>query len=260
VIRAPYPVFRKQQELSYDNDHFFHCAYLITFVILIGVMKKMFDRDAGQATAHLTQLAAEYAKREEEIKKQFEDIKRQGQEITANAQKDADQQKQRMLKEIEDEKAKIITQAQAKSDEMIQQADRARIALMNEIESKIRDKATEQAVSLLQQALPADVREKFHLFWVDNLIASSFQELDRLHIPEGTREATVRSAFPLTDLQRQALQATVKEKIGYALEFKEETDEKLIAGWEVAIGSLTLDGSLRFKIKNIAIQQQESSV
>ena len=233
---------------------------LITFAVLVSVMKKMFDRDAGQATAHLTQLAAEYAKKEEEIKKQLEDIRRQGQEIMANAAKDADQQKQRMLKEIEDEKAKIIAGAQVKADEMMQQADRARKALMDEIENKIKDKATEQAVTLLQQALPEDVREKLHQSWVDNLIANSFQELDRLHIPEGTHQAMVRAAFPLTPQQRQALQEKVTEKIGYPIELKEEVDGKLIAGWEVVIGSLTLDGSLKYKIQAIAIQQQEERV
>lgn len=240
-------------------------ALIITFIVLIVVMflilvaslNKILNRDVGQATAHLDQLSNEYAKKEQDIKKQLEDVKRQGQEVIANAQKDAEQYKQRVMQEAQAQKEKIIADTTAKTDEMIQQADRARKALLDEINSKIDEKAAERALELLEKALPENIKLKLHQSWIDDLMASTYAQLERLHIPQGTTEANVVVAFPLTDGQREELKNKVKEKLGFQVFLKENVDPSIIAGWVVTIGDLVLDGSLRFKIHEMVISQQQ---
>ncbi len=229
----------------------------VLFIILIFSFNKILNRDVGQATAHLDQLAAEYAKREQEIKKQYDEIKREGQELLEFAQKEADQQKQRILKEVDAEKGKIIAGAQSKAEEMIQQADKARNALLEDMDNKIEEKALERAQQLLQEAIPEHVRRSLHAHWVEDLLASSFQQLDRLHIPQGSAEVSVVTAFALTDSERQALNAKLREKLVFEVTCKEEVDPAIIAGWVVSIGSLVLDGSLRFKIQEAVIAKQK---
>lgn len=237
---------------------FFVIIIVILFGAMVMFMHKLFNQDVGKATAHLDQLSGEYAKKEEEIKKQLEDVKRQSQEVLINAQKDADQQKQRVIKDAQEQKEKILSDVQAKCDEMIQQADRARQALMADIDKQIEGRALQRATDLLKETLPDDFRKSIHQRWIEDLAASSLQEFERLRIPEGVTEATLTTAYPLTDELRKALTAKLQEKLGHSMKLKEETDPNIISGWVVTIGSLVLDGSLRFKIQEASIARQKN--
>jgi F0F1-type ATP synthase membrane subunit b/b' len=222
------------------------------FVAMVIFLKKFFDREATMHTAHLDTLISENTAKEEEIKKQYEDAKRQSQEIIANAQKDAALQKENILKAVAEEKSKIIAEAQAKADEVIKQADNARLALLEELELKISEGATLKAQELLQSVLPEDFRKEVHVRWVKDVIANGFSELDRLRVPEGLSEVKVVSAFSLTENETEELKSKIKEKLRVEVKLEEVVDPSLICGLVVNVGSLIFDGSLKFKIQGVA--------
>lgn len=230
----------------------------LLFIGLIFFFRKILNRNVISATTHLERLSAEYAKKEEQIKKQLEETQRQCQEITANAQKDAQQKREDIIKQSHEERERILNEAQQKGEELVEQADRTRQALIAEINQKIEEKALSQAAELLQEALPEHIREEVHHRWLEDLISSSFEQLDRLHIPEGALEAKVISAFALTSEQRAALKEKIKEKLGREIGLTEEIDPRVIAGLIVNIGSLVLDGSLRFKIQEVSRVRETS--
>jgi F-type H+-transporting ATPase subunit delta len=235
-------------------------AVMITVVIvtilffggMIVFMKKYFGREVTSAISHLDKQAVEYAQKEEAVKKQYEDAKRQSQEIIANAQKDAQQQKEETLKQAHADKEKIVGEAHQQAEEVIKQADNARLALLNELEQKINERAVVKSSQLLASALPDDLKEEIHAKWLVNLVESSFENLDRLKIPGGLTEVSVVSAFALSDSQRKALVSKLTEKLGFKVTLNEQVDPAIIAGLVVTIGSLCLDGSLRFKIQEVA--------
>jgi len=140
----------------------------------------------------------------------------------------------------------------------MQQAERSRQALLAEINQKIDERAIQRAAQLLQGVLPLNVREEIHHHWLNDLMSSSFEQFDRLHIPEGTSEARVITAFALTPEQRKALNAKIQERLGYSVSLKEEIDSNIIAGLIVDMGSLVFDGSLRLKIQEVASAQQSA--
>jgi F0F1-type ATP synthase delta subunit len=225
---------------------------VIIFTVMVIFLRNILNRNLGTATAHLDHMAAEYSKKEQEVKKQYEDAKRQSQEIVIIAQKEAQQQKETIVKEAEAQKEKILSDAQAKVDEMIQQADRARNALLAELTDKIEEKAIVRAVTLLSEALPEHIRKEIHGHWLDDLVSSSFEQLDRLHIPEGVSDAKIVSAFSLTEKQKEGIKSKIKERLKRDINLTEEVDSGIIAGLVVHIGSLVLDGSLKFKIQGVA--------
>jgi hypothetical protein len=225
---------------------------LALFVGMLIFLKKFFEREATMHTAHLDTLISETTAKEEQIKKQYEDAKRQSQEIIANAQKDAATQKEDVLKAVAEEKNRIIAAAQARAEEVIKQADNARLALLSELDAKINEGATLRALELLQSVLPEDFRKEVHSRWVSDVIANSLAELDRLRVPQGLSEVKVVSAFILTDAQKSGLKLKLKEKLGFEFDLKEEVDPSLICGLVVNIGSLILDGSLKFKMQGVA--------
>jgi len=225
------------------------------FIGLVFFFRKIMNRNVVSATTHLEQLTAEYTKKEEQIKKQLDETESQRQEIIANAKRDAQKQREDILKQVQEQRDKILNEAQAKAEEIIKQADRTRQALIADINQKIDQKALERAAELVQQVLPENIREEVHHRWLEELISSSFQQLDRLQIPDGEIEAKVVSAFELNSKQREALKAKIKEKLGRKIDLKEEIDSNVIIGLIVNIGSLVLDGSLRFKVKEVISAQ-----
>jgi F0F1-type ATP synthase membrane subunit b/b' len=229
---------------------------IIIFITLTVVLRKLLGRNVTSATAHLDYLSAEFAKKEKEVKAQYDEAKRQSQEILANALKDAESQKESILKEVQKDKERIITDSQNKADEIVKQADQSRENLLADINHQIQGKAVHQAVGLLQLSLPENIRIEIHQHWVDNLISNTFEQLSHIHIPEGTTEARITTAFTLTQKQREALNSKIKEKLGFNLDLKEEIDVGVIAGLVVHIGSLELDGSLRSKILEAGHAQQ----
>lgn len=240
--------------------------FIISFIIIMAFifagmlvfLRRTFNQSVVSATAHLDELAAEYAKKEEEIKKQSAELKRQAQEILNNAQKDARAQAEQILKEVQEEKSRIINTALGKSDEMLKQADSSCSVLLKEMQNKIEEKALERAAQLLQFSLSENTRKKIHGFWIDELISAGLQQLERLRIPENVSQAEVSSAFSLTDTQRQLFSAKISEKLGRKITLDEKIDPQLIAGLVVNIGSVVFDGSLRFKIQEAARAQQSS--
>ncbi len=225
---------------------------VITFIVIIKILRKVFSDDLTKSTAHLSSQEAEIEAKKEEIKRQLEDAKRQSQEIIVNAQKDAAAQKESILKSASEEKANILSEAQAKADEVIKQADNARLALLNELEQKIEESGIRRAQELLQSILPEDFRKQAHQRWVKDVISNSFAELDRLRVPQGLSEVKVVSAFALSETEKAQLETKLKEKLGFEVKLLEETDPALICGLVVNIGSLILDGSLKFKIQGVA--------
>jgi F-type H+-transporting ATPase subunit delta len=73
-----------------------------------------------------------------------------------------------------------------------------------------------------------------------------------LRVPEGLSEVKVVSAFNLTEAEEASLKLKLKEKLGFEVKLREEIDPTLICGLVVNIGSLILDGSLKFKIQGAA--------
>ena len=225
---------------------------VVLFLVMISFMQKVIKGDVQSATKHLDQQAEEYVKKEKELNQKLEDIKRQGQEIVANAQKEADAKREETLKAAQEQKDKIIAAAHAQVDELIKQADNARLALLGDMEKKVDERAVVKAVGLLAVALPETMRSQVHERWVSELINTSFEQLDRLKVPEGVSLAEVASAFVLSEEQRSTLQAKLTEKIGRPMQLKESVDPQLIGGLVVSIGSLSFDGSVKFRIQEAA--------
>lgn len=225
---------------------------IVMFIIMISFMSRVMKSQVSSATSHLDELAAEYAKKEADVRKQLEDVKRQSQEIIANAQKEAQAQKDTLEKQIMEEKAKVLAQAHNEANEVIKQADNARLALLADMEKKIDEKAVVRAVELLYSSIPENVRREMHRVWFEGLLTSSYENLDRLNIPAGVKEVNVISAFSLTDDQKQRLKDKLQSKLGFEVDITEQSDPSIITGLVVSIGSLFLDGSLKFKIEEVA--------
>jgi hypothetical protein len=228
-------------------------------IVMIMIITRTVKTQLVGQTSQLDLQQAALDQKDAEISKKLEDLKRQSQEIIANAQKEALAHKEALEKQLLQERAKVMAEAHQQADEVIKQADNARLALMAEMNNRIDERAVVKAAELLSSAMPENIRRDIHQAWFEALLSSSYDQLDRLKIPEGSDQVKVVSAFALSDDQRQRLKDKLQEKLGFNITLVEELDAAMIAGLVVSIGSLFMDGSLKFKIEEVARGQQQGS-
>jgi F-type H+-transporting ATPase subunit delta len=82
-------------------------------------------------------------------------------------------------------------------------------------------------------------------------ISVLFGELKNAH--EGTRDAVVSSAFPLSDEQVANLVADLQKKFGCQVKAKVELAPELIGGVRIALGDQVIDASVRGKLAAMAV-------
>ncbi|MBV2185413.1 MAG: F0F1 ATP synthase subunit delta [Rhizobium sp.] len=82
-------------------------------------------------------------------------------------------------------------------------------------------------------------------------ISALFEELKNAQ--EGTREAVVSSAFPLSDAQLANLVADLERKFGCRIKATVEIAPELIGGVRIALGDQVIDASVRGKLNAMAV-------
>jgi len=86
-------------------------------------------------------------------------------------------------------------------------------------------------------------------------ISALFAELK--NAAEGTREALVTSAFPLSDMQLEQLVAALERKFGGKIKANVEVDSALIGGVRIALGDQVIDASVRGKLNAMAVSLKD---
>jgi F-type H+-transporting ATPase subunit delta len=80
------------------------------------------------------------------------------------------------------------------------------------------------------------------------------QQFDALkNEAENTAIAVIRTAMPLTDVQRAEFEASLKRKFGKSIQVKETVDESLIAGAIISVGDQVIDGSAKGRLAAMAV-------
>ncbi|HBO97497.1 MAG TPA: hypothetical protein DE315_02770 [Candidatus Omnitrophica bacterium] len=231
-------------------------SMLIMMVVIFGglilILRKVLSQNVSLATRHLDELNDDYAKKEADLKRQLDDVRQKSEEIIRKAQEEAAQARAQMMKDAEAQKVKLLQETHTQAEELMQQADKSRQMLLDEIKDRIAREAVDKACELIQETLPEQFKLKVHEHWMEELMESGFAQLERLKIPEDIKEVKIISAFALNEGQRKNLTRKLKDALNKDISLKEEIDPRVVAGFIIHIGSLVLDGSLKHKIQERA--------
>ena len=231
---------------------------LVVFVAMLIVLRYVLGRHYLNAMARLQSLGADYSRRHEELKQRAEEAQQQYQEQMAKVKTEAEQLLLGARQEASTTRAKSLEDARLESERIVQQALETREALRKEIEQTMEARAIEHACELLQVALPEPLRREIQARWLEELMRNGTSQLDRLKTDESVTEARVVSAFPLTTEQRSALREKLQHTLGGAITVNEETDDRLVAGLTITVGSRILDASLSSRVQQAARQAHAS--
>jgi F0F1-type ATP synthase membrane subunit b/b' len=222
---------------------------LSLFTILVLFLKMIWTRNVTSATAHLHELNQDYNLKVEDANKRKQEVDKYYDETLLKSKADAEKTKVQILREAQATQDTILIQARQQSEDIIGQANKAHEMMVNEMESRIEERAIDRACELVGVVLSNEMSESFHKQWVKELLKTGLQDAERLHLPEGLKEVQVVSAFPLSEDDRRLIEKKLKDVLRHEFKLSEKVQPEMIAGLQIQLGSLVIDGSLRFKVK-----------
>lgn len=223
---------------------------VITFIGLLFLLRLLFHKQLGTAVTRLKHLHEENLAKEEELKKELEAIKLQRDKELEGARQEAD----KLIKEARAKSEKMSGNIQSEAKKQAQEfTDKTKAGLEKmerDLEKKYLDEAIETSMEILKAVFSEQSQEVLAHQLISELI-SEVKNLSEDKFTAKTKEAKVASAYPLNSAEKEKLAHILSAKTGLAVELKETRDPALIAGLTIQMGVLTIDGSLRNKLKKI---------
>jgi F-type H+-transporting ATPase subunit b len=223
---------------------------IITFIGLIFVLRMVFYRQLNSAIIRLKHLHEENLAREKELEKELERIKQEREIELAKAKEEA----ARIVQEAKEKSERITTELQGQAKEqaknMLEQSKAKLAAMENELLRKHQDLALELSLQMLELTFTQQGKAGLQHQLITELI-EGIKNLEQEKFTIKTRKIKITTACPLDTHQKLELTRIFSDRMGEAVELEEVSDPAIIAGLIVQIGALTLDGSLRNKLKKI---------
>src|SRR3989338_1866538 len=119
---------------------------LIVIVAAVIIFLHVFmSRSVTNATSHLDELNEEYTYKMEEAKKRLAAAEKYYDETILKAKIDSEKAKLQIMKEARESEELLISQSRKHSEDILAQANRAREALLKEIDVRIQHASIEKA-------------------------------------------------------------------------------------------------------------------
>jgi F0F1-type ATP synthase membrane subunit b/b' len=222
---------------------------IITFAGLVVMLRFLFYRQLNTALGRLRALHEENIAREEELKKELERIKKEKEDELSKAKRDS----ARLINESKDRAIKIGAdmqmEAKAQAGSILERANEESKRMERDLQSM----AEAQAIDLSLMAFKLIFTQQSGEALQRELISELIGEIEK--VPENrftVKEHVIKvsSAFALTKEEKARLLKILAVKTGQAdIELRETANADIIAGLIIQIGALTIDGSLRSKLK-----------
>jgi F-type H+-transporting ATPase subunit b len=232
---------------------------LFIFTMLVVFLRMLLTRNVTTATAHLHELNQDYNDKVEAANKRKAEVDQYYNEMLLKAKADAEKQKVLILREAQETQEAVLKDARRQGEDIIANAHKAREEAMKEIDVRVDAEAQVKAAVLMGDMLTSEMSEHLHQLWMKELLKTGLDDLDKLHVGDDMKEVKVQSAFPLTAEQKSSLQKKFQSVFGKNVTVSEEPSPELIAGMRIQLGSVLVDGSLQFKIKEIARDAKQPS-
>ncbi len=225
---------------------------IVIFLVLVVFLKLILSKNIVKATSHLSEINQDYTMKLEDARQQLREAEKNYDDTMLRSKTDAERLKVQILKEAKEAQESMLSDARRQSEEVISGAGKAKEEILRELDQRIEQQVTQKSCEILGAVTPELITQEMHTQWVEELLKEGFEKLGRLKVSDDVKEAKVYSAFALTPAERSSLSKKLNQKIGREITLVEEVTPKLVAGLKLELGSMVVDGSLRFKIEEVA--------
>ena len=223
---------------------------VITFVGLIFLLRILFYRQLSSAVNRLKRLHEENLAREEVLKKELEKARQEKEIELAKAKEEGEE----ILKEAREKAAKIAEEGQALAKQEAQKLLEKGSAELKKAEAEMQAGSQERAVDFSVELLKFTFSQQGMQALQHVLLEELIDEISKLPQDKFTvksAQAKVTSAYALNSQEKEKITKILTEKMGSAMALEQAVDEQLLAGLVIQVGALTIDGSLKNKLRKV---------
>lgn len=218
-------------------------ALVVGLVIL--TVRGVFARDLTQAIRRVSQ-------QEQELQTKAEVLERrlgQMEQDHALRLKQAEAEGQRLLQEARQQAANIrsaaIEEAKQHARQLLAETEHLRQQMRRSLIQELHGRAIDGACQALAALLQGGELENLH----EQLLARLITELDRIEAgptaPGTAVPAHVRTARALSERQLEEIRQRLARRLGSAVTCHQDVEAALVAGGQVRVGDVLIEGSLR---------------
>jgi len=230
---------------------------VLNFLVLVWVLKRLFYGPIKRAIAERRAAVEKTLRDAESAKRDAQDLQSKYEGRLQEWEIEKERQKEEFRKDLSEERTKqlkltetLVAEEREKAKAQQEKKDAER--RIGE-EKEAMKQALEFASRLLQDVACPELEGK-----IVELVAKQISSVEREGLPSAAAQSwnhgtpvRVRSAFPLTEVQRNTLTLVLKNKVGAQkpIDFGFAVDSNLLAGLEITIGSYVVRANLRDELE-----------
>jgi F-type H+-transporting ATPase subunit b len=221
---------------------------VITFAILVFLLRQFLHKQNSQALERLQQLYQENLKREEDLKKAQEAADQQLKEKIAQHNEEIGKLKAAGEVDVQKMHDEILAKAKEEATKIVDTAEAKREQIKASLVSEMEEKALVLAFDIVGHIFTAQVAQGIHHQLINEFI-EEIEKSDGQRMQLNVETAEIAAPYPLTQVQEENLKNILSSKMGRSVNIKGTIDQEIVAGMVVRLENLVLDGSLRNKLK-----------
>jgi F-type H+-transporting ATPase subunit b len=221
---------------------------IITFAILVFLLRQFLHKQNSQALERLQQLYQENLKREEDLKKAQEAADQQLKEKIAQHNEEIGKLKAAGEVDVQKMHEEVLAKAKEEATKIVDTAEAKREQIKASLVSEMEEKALVLAFDIVGHIFTAQVAQGIHHQLINEFI-EEIEKSDGQRMQLNVETAEIAAPYPLTQVQEENLKNILSSKMGRSVNIKGTIDQEIVAGMVVRLENLVLDGSLRNKLK-----------
>ncbi len=221
---------------------------VITFAILVFLLRQFLYKQNAQALERLQQLYQENLKREEDLKNAQEAADQELKEKIAQHNEEIKNLKTAGEVDVQKMHEEVLAKAKGEADKIVAEAEASKEQIKANLVSEMEEKALVLASDIIGQIFTDQVAQGIHHHLIDEFI-EEIEKSDGQRMLLDVETAEIDAPYPLTQVQEDKLRKILSTKMGRSVSIKGTIDQEMVAGMVVRLENLVLDGSLRNKLK-----------
>jgi len=227
---------------------------VITFVIIVAVLKKLLYTETAKEADRLKKLRDEYFAKEKELQTRAGLAQKEAEGKLSKSEEDARRYLEAKEKEADELKQGIVAKAREQAEEMIRAAANAKEKIREEIELEIKKNIPGAAVRIFKEALPAAAIEIIHSELIEEVVRR-IKKLEKDVFKTKEKTGDLLSPYQVKKPEKEKLAQAISERAGHSVSLAEKEEKALVAGVVVKLGALVIDGSLENKLKQVRMRE-----
>lgn len=219
---------------------------VVTFVVILLVMRFLFASQLKNALNRLQVLHQESLEKEEVLNKELARAKVQVEAEISRAKEEAKLIVENARRNAEKLGLEASARAQAEAKKILGESTDKAKRLEAEILAGSEEKALTLALELIRFTLAQTDQKTLHTQLIDEFI-EDLKKVDKEKLTVATDHAVVMTPQAMTPKEEEVLKAVLSSKLGVSVSLEEKVDASLVGGMIVKLGGLIIDASLKNK-------------